>query len=75
MRQIVFLIIFFLFIPFGYADEDILFNDTFDIQGEWNIIHGNWIVRDGSLIQTSPYDMMTHISRIVKQGGVMEYEF
>jgi len=74
MRLIVFLILCTFLIPYGFS-RDYLFNDSFSILGEWNIVYGDWIVKEGLLIQNSTKSTITHITRIVKQEGVMEYEF
>jgi hypothetical protein len=78
VQRFFFIMVCFLFftlcIHFTTA-QDYLFRDTFDILGEWTVIHGSWIVKDGALIQADASDMITHIARIVKQEGLMEYEF
>ena len=74
MRGIVIIFICSLINPMVYS-QDYRIDDTFPILGEWTIDHGDWIIVDDALVMDNPRDVITHITRIVKQEGVMEYEF
>jgi hypothetical protein len=74
MRGIIFIMLCILITPLAYA-QDYRIDDTFPILGEWTIVYGNWVVRENTLVMDNPKQTITHISRIVKQEGVMEYEF
>jgi hypothetical protein len=73
LRIVIMLLILFAQGYALYGQE--LFRDEFRIAGEWRNAHGKWSVTDGALVQEDGKDRITHIARIVKQDGVMEYEF
>ncbi|MBN1698674.1 MAG: hypothetical protein JW881_14255 [Spirochaetales bacterium] len=74
MKLFHFLILIFA-ATFPCLAEDYLIRDGFAIMGEWKRINGSWTIKNGVLVQEDTADTMTHSARMVKQEGIMEYEF
>lgn len=52
----------------------VIVDDTFEFLGEWIPVNGKWAIDGGSLVQKDESDKITHITRKVKQSGVLLYE-
>ena len=55
--------------------ERILISDTLDFQGEWSANSGTWETRGGQLYQLDKEERIATATRIVRQRGVLLYEF
>ncbi len=55
--------------------DRILFADSFEYLGEWEPHSGDWVVTDGELRQEDVNEKIAGISRIVRQEGILVYEF
>jgi len=68
-------VVFFIFLCFSATAERALISDTFDFVGEWVWNSGDWTLRGGGLAQIDGEETIATASRIVRQRGVVLYEF
>ena len=73
-RNIMLLLLVGICTASAFGDR-ILFADSFEYLGEWEPLSGKWVATDGELRQEDVSERIAGISRIVRQEGILVYEF